>query len=352
MLPAARGCGILGLICMYWIDVRKVRSFFAKDPLAKAFGISLAIHLALYGGWSWGKKLGWWDHQATWLLKLTQKKKKPVQLVNLQPVALAAPREIPLTFVEVDPSTVALEPPKDAKYYGAQSTKAANPDAVIQSLVPKVDGTQTKMVRLENVPKPAPLQPTAPVEPKKTAETLQPKPKGGETPGDMAKAKPLEVKKPKSDGAADTAKGETTVVTHEKPRTLAAARAQKATLTGEKMKQEGGAKVRGLIAFDVKATPFGSYDAAFIAAVQQRWSDLLESTQFAQRSGKVVLEFRLYFDGRIADMKVNGNEVGEMLGLLCQRAILDPAPYAKWPSDMRLLNKDPFRLITFTFYYE
>jgi hypothetical protein len=37
------------------------------------------------------------------------------------------------------------------------------------------------------------------------------------------------------------------------------------------MKQEGGTRASGARAsFDVKATPFGAYDAAFIEAVTQR----------------------------------------------------------------------------------
>jgi hypothetical protein len=50
-------------------------------------------------------------------------------------------------------------------------------------------------------------------------------------------------------------------------------------------------------------------------------------------------------------MKVNDNNVGELLCLLCQRAVLDPAPYARWPSDMRRVIGDNYREVTFTFYY-
>jgi len=117
------------------------------------------------------------------------------------------------------------------------------------------------------------------------------------------------------------------------------------------MKQDGGTKQRGKLTLDVAATPFGSYDAALVAAVQQRWYDLLDTTRFAQRSGKVVLEFRLHYNGRITDMKVDGNEVGEMLGLLCQRAVLDPSPFPQWPSDMRRAVEKTYRDVMFTFYY-
>ncbi len=122
-------------------------------------------------------------------------------------------------------------------------------------------------------------------------------------------------------------------------------------LAGERMKQEGGAPQRGRATLDVAATKFGAYDAAFIAAVQERWFNLLEDTPFTQRTGKVILEFRLHYDGRITDMKMNGNEVGELLGLLCERAVLDPAPFATWPDDMRRLM-GLTRDVSITFYYD
>jgi hypothetical protein len=117
------------------------------------------------------------------------------------------------------------------------------------------------------------------------------------------------------------------------------------------MKQDGGVKRRGTLVPDVKATPFGAYDAAFIAAVQQRWYDLIDNSQVVPRSGKVMLQFRLTYDGRITDMKVNLDTVGELLSLLCQRAVLDPQPYARWPSDMRRMIGENYREVTFTFYY-
>src|SRR5205085_4250590 len=113
---------------------------------------------------------------------------------------------------------------------------------------------------------------------------------------------------------------------HEKPRRLAQVSPDK-MLAGQRVLQDGGASRRGRVAFPVKATVFGSYDAALIAAVQQRWYDLLDSSQFTQRSGKVVVEFRLMYDGRVTDLQVTDNDVGDLLALLCRRAIQDPAPF-------------------------
>lgn len=321
---------------MYWTKPENLRDFALRNPLVAAFAISLVIHTALFGTWRLGKKLGWWEHQATWLLNLG--KKKPIKISAKQLAEMQAQqrmREIPLTFVEVDPVVAITEPPRDAKFYGAHNAKAANPEPQAQEQ-PKVDGKQTQIVKTETTPKlnPQPLQPSLP--PDKAADQAKPK---SEPIGDLGKAA-LEPE------PVDTI----AIPSKDKPRTLAAARERK-NIVGEKMKQDGGTKRRGQVSFDVKATPFGAYDAAFIAAVQTRWYQLLDSHNFAQRSGKVVVEFRLSYNGQISDMRIAGNEVGDVLGLLCQRAIKDPAPYAQWPADMRRMIGGNHRDVTFTFYY-
>ena len=118
------------------------------------------------------------------------------------------------------------------------------------------------------------------------------------------------------------------------------------------MQQEGGAKKRGPLSLNVTTTPFGSYDAALIAAIQQRWYDLFDNFRFAARSGKVILEFRLYYDGTVRELKIDGNEVGEILGSLCQRAVQDPSPFAQWPSDMRRAVGKNYRDVLITFFYD
>ena len=322
-----------------WDEFRVVREWAMRYPLPTAFTLSLIIHALLFGGYKFGDHRGWWKHQATWLLQLGKKQKTAAEkmLAKLQPKNLPANRqEIPLTFIEVDPSTAVVEPPKNAKYYGAHSSVAANPDPTLTSLTPKIEGKQEHVPKIQDVPKqgPQPLQPSFPPE-----EVQRPKPK--ETPGETIK-KPIE-------GVAEMGAGQKQ---HERPRTLAKAMEQRNMIIGNKMKQNGGVGRRGKISLDVAGSPFGAYDAAIIAAIQQRWYDLLDNTQFTQRSGKVVIEFRLHEDGRITDLNMTGNEVGELLALLCQRAIMDPAPYPKWPGDMRRMVGKTYREVLFTFYYE
>jgi hypothetical protein len=247
-----------------------------------------------------------------------------------------------LVFVEVNPEVATPEPPKDAKFYSSQNSKAANPDTEADTDTPKIDGTQEHVVKAEDAPrKNTPLQPApAPPSQEQPEEHAKPKPPVG----DLAMAKPnLELQ-------PDTGTAEKT-----RPRTIVEAKMrqpQNNQMQGQKIKQDGGVRRRLQIsAFDAKATPFGEYDRAFIDAVQTRWNDLLDSQQFAlNRTGKVVLKFQLHYDGRISDMEKVDSTVGDTLTYVCQSAIMDPAPYLKWPSDMRREIGDT-RSITFTFYY-
>lgn len=126
---------------------------------------------------------------------------------------------------------------------------------------------------------------------------------------------------------------------------------QSGLLAGPKTRQEGGVDRRGSIALDAKASPFGAYDATVIAAIQKRWYDLLDDSSLAPRSGKVVIEFTMHYDGRVTDIKILEQEVGEIFSLYCSKAISDPAPYPEWPSAMRQAIGRDHRDVRITFYY-
>lgn len=314
--------------------------------LAWAFVFSLALHLAVFGGYRTGQKLHLWQnlHWPAWLqppralTELIRKKEKPPP---------ARTQEPPLMFVNVSPAQATAEPPKTARYYSDKNAHAANPDADKITDVPRITGRQTQVPRTEDIPRPkfVPLQPAPAAQ---TPQEAQPevRPKPADTPGDLVLAKPSPTPR-LTDGDAATAQPA-------RPRTLREARARLAEprAAGEMMKQEGGVSRRHAIAsLDTRATPFGAYDAALVAAISQRWYTLLDQREYASdRRGKVVLQFRLHHNGRVTDMTVAENTVGEVLGLLCQKAVLDPAPFASWPSDTRRTLGDT-RNIQFTFYY-
>ena len=315
--------------------------------LTRAFVISLACHLLVFGTYQTGKRLNLWQnlHWPAWLQSakmLTELlKKKESQPPPPQPL------DIPLVFVNVSPSQATADAPKDAKFYSDKNSRAANPEADKITETPKITGKQTEVVKTEDIPREkfVPLQPSRPAQP---AQEAQPeiKPKPAYTPGDLTMAKPSPTPR-KDEGDANEAKPP-------RPRTIkeALARQQDNRLPAEKMKQEGGVSRRHEIAsLDTKATPFGAYDAALVEAISQRWYTLLDEREYASDSrGKVVLQFRLHYDGRITDMNVAENTTGEVLGLICQKAVLDPAPFASWPSDMRRTLGDT-RGIQFTFIY-
>ena len=133
-----------------------------------------------------------------------------------------------------------------------------------------------------------------------------------------------------------------------RPRTIKEVMLQRA----EKIKHDGGTAKRPNASIEVKPTGFGAYDRALLDAVSSRWYDLLDNTSYkAYRQGKVVVQFVLNYDGRITEMKVVESTVTETLLLLCQKAVLDPSPFDKWPREMRLMVGEDSRRITFTFNY-
>lgn len=307
-----------------------------------AFTLSVAVHLFLWGGYTGGKKLGLWEklQLPAWVQKIT----KPLSLVAKPAVNPPLPEsQPPLMFVDVSPQQAMTEPPKDAKYYSSLNSQAANPEADRETNVPKITGKQEDVPKTEDAErnKFAKLQPALPAKEPEIEERAVSKPKI--EPGDLTLAKPEE--KPRIDtGPA------------EKPRVRRLSELAQNQVTvppGRKMKQDGGVKRQlSMASLDAKATPFGTYDALFIDAVRNRWYDLLESREYASEArGYVALQFKLHYDGRITEMKVAENKVSETLCLICQKAVLDPAPFEKWPDEMRRMVGENFRRIQFTFYY-
>jgi len=304
--------------------------------------LSVALHLAVWGGYTGGKKLGLWEklHLPAWVQKLSQALNKAVKLENKP---LFRESEPPLMFVNVSPDQAMTEPPKDAKYYSSHNSQAANPEADRDTGIPKITGKQEQVPKTEDAErnKFSKLQPALLAEKPEPEEQARPKPKVA--PGDLTLAKP-ELNPTTDLGEAPKPR----------PRRLSELAQNKITRPpGQKMKQNGGVKrTVNMASLDAKGTPFGVYDALLVQAISQRWYDLLDSREYAAEGrGHVALQFKLHHDGRITDMRVAENTVSETLSLLCQKAVLDPAPFEKWTTEMRLMVGSDFRLIQFTFYY-
>jgi hypothetical protein len=305
---------------------------FETKRLVWALALSVAAHFLVWGGYELGKEYGLWQrlHRLEQLLLAAKKIPPP----TVQP-------NDPTIFLTVDPDQVSPDAPKEAKYYSTQNSRAAQTDASSRdSNQPKLTGRQADVPQTRDVPRtpntkvqPAPApQPPSP-------EKMAAPPKSILQDGDMKLAK-LETSPEKN-------------MLPERPRTLSEARAQQASaMPSMTMNQDGGLQRRAIVpSYDVKLTGFADYDARFFQTICQRWWDLLDSQQFARdRTGKVTLEFRLNYDGTISDMKVVDNSVGDLLGYVCQKAVQDPAPFERFPSDMRRKLGD-FSSIRIAFYY-
>jgi len=317
------------------LSLRLDRLEFSR--LARALVFSLVVHLMAWGIYETGKKYHVWEKVKlpAWAKTLTVPK---VAKQSSKPQE----REPPLVFINVNPQNATTEPPKNAKYYSSHNSKAANPDKDLALAVPKITGTQTQVPKTEDVPREKfeKLQMAPPA----AQDQSEAKPKPVTAPGDLTMAKPD--LNPRSDNG---------LAEQPRPRTIkeALARRQVNQPPGQRMKQAGGVNRRANLAMvDAKGTSFGAYDEAFIAAVSQRWYDLLDSINYdGYQAGKVVLTFHLNSDGRITEMKVRESTVAEMFSLLCQKAVLDPAPFEKWPREMQLTITSKTRPIQFTFYY-
>lgn len=324
-------------------------NFLKENPVVLAAAISLALHLSIFGGWKIGQRLGWWknQHLPSWLQKLSQSLAK---VPDVKKFPLKVNRESPsLIFVDVDPQLSIKEPPKDTKMYGAANTQVASKKPS-EAEVPEVTGKQDKVIKtVENEkPKAQPLQPASAKAEETEDQEAKSRPKEKQTVGDLAVAKPQDQNKPSPEKIKED-EGEAEKRAQARSRRLEQV---KPGAQGEKMKQQGGSKRLALEpSFDVKLTSFGNYDREFIAAVRQRWYQLLENRNTV--AGKIVVEFRLNYKGMVTDLKVAENSTQNMmLELICTGAISDPSPYAPWPTEMRREMKSDEREVRFTFYYE
>jgi len=311
--------------------------------------ISLALHLGIFGVWHTGQTLGWWRNLTlpAWLQApqlLTEILKKDQPKPQLQ-------QEMPLIFVDVSPEQATPEPPKNATYYSDKNSIAANQKATVESTVPNIDGLQVHVPKTENVPREkfTPLQPSAPSEQPKPAQEPKPaekemKAKPAQEPGDLALAKP-DPKPNKEEGQEP----------HTRPKTIEEAKLRpenRNRLAGQKIKQEGGVHRRlNMDSLDAKGTEFGYYDKLLIDAIANCWYGILDEQQYASDfQGRVVVQFRLHYDGSISDLSIAENTAGTLPSLICETAVDKPRPFPKFPPDMRRVVGD-VRPIQFTFYY-
>ncbi len=365
-----------------------------RSPLLWALLVSIGLHVAGIVGWESARLIvrAFPTLFPQWVRESVLPKQEIARTDALKPDP-ARPRppaeedvEIPLTFIEVDPSLATKEAPKATRLYSTENTRAANPGPPKpKATQPRIEGKRPEIPRTMDIAKPtppapapapaapapetakppAPAAPEAKPQPARIAqERVEKQDSGGLKPGEaqLAKANPDAVvprPQPRRDPReAQVPQPEQLAQPELQPvrrpiKRLAEAREQKGIIVGEKMQQEGGVERLAIeSSMDVRASPYGNYDRAFIAAVQQRWYSLLQEHHYAfERGGKVTLKFKLRSDGAVADMTQVESEVGDVWAFLCESAILTQSPFARWPVEMRRMVGADTREVTFTFHY-
>lgn len=296
---------------------------FEGERIALALAISLFIHTLIWAGYELNRDLHWMPRVPFLVPKQTQ-----VKRVRLY--------EEPLEFVTLE--TPSTEAPKTPKYISNKNSVAADNSKKRDSDVPQLNGRQTDAPKTEDELRAQIAREQAAADPRQSSDSQgngQSKPAQSE--GDLTLGQPDNATKPQE---------------QPRPRTLKEAYQQMAArFPGLTMKEDGGAERKARPAFDVKVTGFGDYDERFVETVSQNWWNLLDSRQFAMdRTGKVVLLFRLNYDGTISQMRFGENTVGDLLGYVCEKAVLDGAPYERWTEDMRL-RLGEYTDVEFTFDY-
>jgi hypothetical protein len=95
--------------------------------------------------------------------------------------------------------------------------------------------------------------------------------------------------------------------------------------------------------------PCQIYDTSLLSSIQKRWLDLLAQHQMPFSFGKVQVDFCLRQDGTIADVRTTRNDLAPIMGLLCQKAAFDMAPFGPWPPMMHQEYGSTQRNVTITF---
>jgi hypothetical protein len=364
--------------------------------------LSLALHLAVLVAIEGVRYLQ--KAHPDWLPEWMQA--RPVEEAQVDPTAEYIPEpdevEIPFTFIEVDPTSISTEEPEFAQYYSTASTLAGNPNPPKEDTEsPAFDGTQPDSERTFTVLQPtleAPIvaealmpdqelsltpvqdpqvERSAPMETLESvmtaeevleSETVEPEDRIEVVMTEAVDEKqpvetefelePIEIPAPKPLEMAranppPSAAGVAGPLANRRFQSLRDARQAKGILVGEKMQQEGGVHRHQLqSSLDVKSSPYADYDRQFIYAVQQHWHDLLSRHRFAlDRTGKVVLSFKLRSNGTVSDMTLVHSDVGDIWSFICESAVISPSPYAKWPTEMRNMVGADYREVTFTFRY-
>ncbi len=306
---------------------------------------SLVVHILSFVGWQHRTVLGRMAFFRPLVKVLTAAPVHRPKVLPATPTITFVQEPAPQRqFIETDTSQVTGEEPKNARFYSDNSTMAANPQnpSGKDGDTPYLDGSETRMLSTANV---RPQPPGAPATPSTPPAAPQPAPQQPSEPLKKLAAigmKVVEEKRTAPEEKLVTPPARKTMTGSSSNRELAATKSRAASR---------GVFHIGIAAFNVASSPFGAYDKALIYAVQSRWYEVLNTQRMDTHAGTVELKFDLLADGSVANMEMKANSAGPALGLYCQKAVVESAPFAPLPEDLKRLIGGDSREIIFTFYY-
>lgn len=342
-------------------------------PVFWTLALSLVLHVL--GLLLWTALPAFLAHPPSWMPQwlVAAARTVPPLVPVMQPVRPSPPQppepefEIPLSFIEVDPSLAVTEAPKSAQFQSTANTVAQNLAAPKPELKqPFIGGTQEKYPKTFDTEK---VQPKAEPKPKEApdvelaeAERVRQEPKilkekqepvpaqppvtqpKGEievalvkaAPGPVAPPRP-QAPPPKEAQAAQAPQEEQRPARRKSLKNLAQARQTKGIIVGEQMKQDGGVEKRGSGAFNVQRGPMGDYGERMWHAVQERWYATLEAQKFAgEFRGKVVIDFKLHPDGNVSQVEIKNEGADDgIYSMYCIASIQLSASFGNWSNEMR-----------------
>lgn len=293
------------------------------DIRATAFAllVSLGLHFLLF-----------------WLLPNTFK----------QTVVILHPVEVLTTPVKIDEARL---PPK-LRY--AETNSAAN------QAVPKAADfvSSRNQTAAQPVPEKKPTRSTLPKSTgeSKTVKVAQGKPRSIEVSEAAPTPEPAVAMAPKTAGSAPGAAAATQSkpaveaapkpVNPDRPRAMAAA-----GTTGLLLRNPVGVNRAGTVAISARFSNYGDYMQRMMEAIQSGWWDIIERSRFQSvSSGSVLIRFKLHRDGTVTDAQILNSDVQRIMALACKDAVMAPAPYDAWRTDMvALYGEDD--IVTIHFIY-
>jgi hypothetical protein len=96
-----------------------------------------------------------------------------------------------------------------------------------------------------------------------------------------------------------------------------------------------------------------NYDRTLINEITTRWFDLMDKRDAqTDQTGIVIIQFRLWRDGKVTDIKLVKSNVARAAAEKCIQAINDCSPFEPWSVEMKKRSNREFREVDFTFHLE